>query len=48
MQAQGYRSSWVAALAGFDLHLTKPVAPKFLHDVMSALTSEGQIEGRSQ
>jgi CheY-like chemotaxis protein len=34
--------------AGFDLHLTKPVAPKFLHDVMSALTSKGQIEGRSQ
>ena len=34
--------------AGFDLHLTKPVAPKFLADVMSALTSKGQIEGRSQ
>ena len=34
--------------AGFDLHLTKPVAPKFLHDVMNALTSKGQIEGRSQ
>jgi CheY-like chemotaxis protein len=34
--------------AGFDLHLTKPVAPKFLHDVMYALTSKGQIEGRSQ
>jgi len=27
--------------AGFDLHLTKPVAPQFLHDVMSALTSKG-------
>lgn len=34
--------------AGFDLHLTKPVAPKFLHDVMQALTSKGHIEGRSQ
>jgi signal transduction histidine kinase/ActR/RegA family two-component response regulator len=34
--------------AGFDLHLTKPVAPKFLADVMNALTSKGQIEGRSQ
>ena len=31
--------------AGFDLHLTKPVAPKFLRDVMHALTSKGQIEG---
>jgi signal transduction histidine kinase/ActR/RegA family two-component response regulator len=30
--------------AGFDLHLTKPVAPKFLHDVMSALTSKGQVK----
>jgi CheY-like chemotaxis protein len=28
--------------AGFDLHLTKPVAPRFLHDVMNALTSKGQ------
>ena len=27
--------------AGFDLHLTKPVAPKFLQDVMSAMTSRG-------
>jgi len=25
--------------AGFDLHLTKPVAPQFLQDVMSAITS---------
>ncbi len=25
--------------AGFDLHLTKPVAPEFLRDVMQALTS---------
>ena len=31
--------------AGFDLHLTKPVAPKFLHDVMNALTSKGQVKG---
>jgi len=30
--------------AGFDLHLTKPVAPRFLHDVMSALTSKGQAQ----
>jgi signal transduction histidine kinase/ActR/RegA family two-component response regulator len=30
--------------AGFDLHLTKPVAPQFLHDVMSALTSKGQVK----
>jgi len=29
--------------AGFDLHLTKPVAPQFLHDVMSALTSKGKV-----
>jgi signal transduction histidine kinase/CheY-like chemotaxis protein len=29
--------------AGFDLHLTKPVAPQFLHDVMNALTSKGQV-----
>ncbi len=29
--------------AGFDLHLTKPVAPRFLHDVMNALTSKGQV-----
>jgi len=27
------------------LHLTKPVAPKFLHDVMNALTSKGQVKG---
>jgi signal transduction histidine kinase/ActR/RegA family two-component response regulator len=27
--------------AGFDLHLTKPVAPQFLQDVMSAMTSRG-------
>jgi signal transduction histidine kinase/ActR/RegA family two-component response regulator len=27
--------------AGFDLHLTKPVAPQFLQDVMSAITSRG-------
>ena len=33
--------------AGFDLHLTKPVAPKFLHDVMNALTSKGHVKGRS-
>ena len=25
--------------AGFDLHLTKPVAPEFLRDVMRALTT---------
>jgi hypothetical protein len=25
--------------------LTKPVAPKFLHDVMNALTSKGQVKG---
>ena len=25
--------------AGFDLHLTKPVAPEFLRDVMQALTA---------
>jgi CheY-like chemotaxis protein len=31
--------------AGFDLHLTKPVAPKFLHDVMNALTSKGRVKG---
>jgi signal transduction histidine kinase/ActR/RegA family two-component response regulator len=30
--------------AGFDLHLTKPVAPQFLHEVMSALTSKGQVK----
>lgn len=30
--------------AGFDLHLTKPVAPQFLHDVMNALTSKGQVK----
>jgi signal transduction histidine kinase/ActR/RegA family two-component response regulator len=30
--------------AGFDLHLTKPVAPRFLHDVMNALTSKGQAQ----
>lgn len=30
--------------AGFDLHLTKPVAPRFLHDVMNALTSKGQVQ----
>jgi CheY-like chemotaxis protein len=30
--------------AGFDLHLTKPVAPQFLHDVMSALTSKNQVQ----
>src|SRR3569833_3240668 len=30
--------------AGFDLHLTKPVAPRFLLDVMSALTSKGQAQ----
>jgi signal transduction histidine kinase/ActR/RegA family two-component response regulator len=30
--------------AGFDLHLTKPVSPQFLHDVMSALTSKGQVK----
>jgi signal transduction histidine kinase/ActR/RegA family two-component response regulator len=30
--------------AGFDLHLTKPVAPRFLHDVMNALTSKGQVK----
>lgn len=29
--------------AGFDLHLTKPVAPQFLRDVMNALTSKGQV-----
>jgi signal transduction histidine kinase/ActR/RegA family two-component response regulator len=31
--------------AGFDLHLTKPISPKFLHDVMNALTSKGQVKG---
>jgi signal transduction histidine kinase/ActR/RegA family two-component response regulator len=31
--------------AGFDLHLTKPVSPKFLHDVMNALTSKGPVKG---
>jgi hypothetical protein len=31
--------------AGFDLHLAKPVSPKFLHDVMNALTSKGQVKG---
>jgi signal transduction histidine kinase/CheY-like chemotaxis protein len=30
--------------AGFDLHLTKPVSPQFLHDVMSALTSKTQVK----
>ncbi len=30
--------------AGFDLHLTKPVAPQFLHDIMNALTSKGQVK----
>src|SRR6185437_14660699 len=30
--------------AGFDLHLTKPVAPRFLHDVMNALTSKGPVQ----
>jgi CheY-like chemotaxis protein/two-component sensor histidine kinase len=30
--------------AGFDLHLTKPVAPQFLRDVMSALTSKNQVK----
>ena len=30
--------------AGFDLHLTKPVAPQFLHEVMHALTSKGQVK----
>jgi signal transduction histidine kinase/ActR/RegA family two-component response regulator len=29
--------------AGFDLHLTKPVAPQFLQEVMSAITSRNQF-----
>jgi len=29
--------------AGFDLHLTKPVSPQFLQEVMSALTSRNQF-----
>lgn len=29
--------------AGFDLHLTKPVAPQFLRDVMHALTARGSV-----
>jgi DNA-binding response OmpR family regulator len=36
----GQQSDLVQAYdAGFDLHLTKPVAPQFLRDVMAALTS---------
>ena len=29
--------------AGFDLHLTKPVSPRFLQDVMGAITSRNQF-----
>jgi signal transduction histidine kinase/ActR/RegA family two-component response regulator len=29
--------------AGFDLHLTKPIAPQFLQDVMGAITSRKQF-----
>jgi CheY-like chemotaxis protein len=35
-QPQDQRTAYEA---GFDLHLTKPVAPEFLRDVMHALTS---------
>jgi CheY-like chemotaxis protein len=30
--------------AGFDLHLTKPVAPRLLQDVMGAITSRKQFD----
>ena len=38
-QPQDQRTAYEA---GFDLHLTKPVAPEFLRDVMQALTSRQQ------
>ncbi|MFL6693242.1 MAG: response regulator [Ramlibacter sp.] len=38
-QPQDQRAAYEA---GFDLHLTKPVAPEFLRDVLHALTSSRQ------